>query len=1227
MNPFKSTTPPPSPKMAPPNNQTPHPNPNPRNPRQKKMYSNFGRQKTRQQNLMEKYKNQKTKTTTHNYIKLLTMNVNSVHSHGKEVLAQIGINESNSDIVFLTETKLGDYSNTFNVSGYQVATQQNRKQGAGGVMILHKSAIKVHDAESESILEEIQVAKCRYKDLTIIGVYRSPSVLEKDELDVKKTKEQHACIINWLSKQINKLGKSRFVITGDFNLKELAKNNFNPPGLRLADDDDSNLSTDHMWSHFYNKYGLTQHVKDYTHISSTGGPSILDLVFTPPQTEIRTLVVDPERFGAEFDHFAVEFEINLIFKTKDTLSLIRKPNKESWRKIAEDLIGYDLETYAMNAARKRKTLWEMNYAPNPDDDPFNILYLNPEDISPDTERNRKRKLAENNENENNQTKVPFNQRTKFAGIFPEPEFDPYGDAEEDIANYFTEKFRESYLKHTPEIIVKQPPPGGELDYTTKRNIRHSKRLFKTIKWASINGSWSEERLEKAKSKLRLIKKSNKFMIRRDRVANEIRRLEISEKKQRNFFDHMKSFQKTNTTEGPIRNKDGELQTEDEHIANTFNINLGDQLLPGQKPNVDWTTRHPLWNKIRPDIDEEPFHPAFFDPGNTYVPEPEETLSRLYITPQEVAEKIKAANRKAAAGPDELPMEFYAQMKHIISAPLAFLYNLITQTGRVPEAFKTTKVKMLYKKKARDDPQNYRPLSMSNHLGKIWERIMNFHLKTHLEKHGLLSSRQHGFRNGMGTTTNLLQMWEKLIETVEKEGPLCEMWSFDLTKAFDLLDHAKVLELLHSAGISGGFGQSIESWLTNRYQYVEVNGIKSNKTIVGKSCVQGSVFGPTLWLVYIQPLMKRLEKMKVQFYGYADDIAIIKRIRTEQDQREFEVILRTLQEWADEFGMRWSPAKTQRLVFKYQGCRPPHDPREIHFGGVKIVPQKATAESLGLLINSSCVFTAHIKRVRDKIKTMVYQVKRNFANIHPEVQKKIYKIYMQSKIDYGSSIYYPGLEHLIKPINKIVDTFWKLGPTKVPPNDIMSPQLRMIENDLKIVHKMYMGVYPLKYEEIFQSNREYERNFLTRQEKNKDLPIPKWRLAIVKQKFSFRTRFYWNFLPPNIRELKLSLFKPALKKFLIKNKQTFLNFSRNYNIIDSEENNDKDKALGDVGLDNFTGSVTKRLNRSKESNTKTHSASKNPYLKKAGAENKLIKITQPRLLLTGATASVDERETQ
>ena len=622
------------------------------------------------------------------------------------------------------------------------------------------------------------------------------------------------------------------------------------------------------------------------------------------------------------------------------------------------------------------------------------------------------------------------------------------------------------------------------------------------------------------------------MVNKDRVDNEIRKLQTSEKKQKNFFDHMKSFQKKNTTEGPIRDKRGNLKTGDEDIANTFNINLGDQLLPGEKPNVDWNKINPKWSngwtKHKPDTEEDPFHPAFFDPLGTYETETEGTLTGKCITAADVYEQIKAANRGAAPGPDELPMEFYAQIKEIISLPLALLYNLIGQTGRVPEKFKITKVKMLYKKKAKDDPQNYRPLSMSNHLGKIWEKIMNQQLKTHLEKFGLLSARQHGFRNGMGTTTNLLQLWEKVIETVEKEGALCEMWSFDLTKAFDLLDHAKVLDLLHQMGITGNFGRSIESWLTRRQQFVEVNGKKSEKVTVGKSCVQGSIFGPTLWLVYIQPLMDRLTKMKVEYYGYADDIAIIKRIKNDHDQIEFEAILKTLQEWADEFGMRWSPAKTQRLVFQYKGCKP-LTPREIEFNGVKIVPLETTAESLGLLIGGSCIFTAHIRRIRDKIKTIMYQVKRNFAILHPDILMKIYVVYIQSRIDYGSTVYYPGVEKLVKPIENIVNRYWKLSPTRKSPADFVSPQMRMIENDLKIVHKMYKGTYALKYEEIFKKNREIEKEFNTRKNETNDLPIPKWRLIIARQKFSFRTRPSWNFVPTRIRELKESLFKIKIKK--------------------------------------------------------------------------------------------------
>ena len=150
--------------------------------------------------------------------------------------------------------------------------------------------------------------------------------------------------------------------------------------------------------------------------------------------------------------------------------------------------------------------------------------------------------------------------------------------------------------------------------------------------------------------------------------------------------------------------------------------------------------------------------------------------------------------------------------------------------------------------------------------------------------------------------------------VDDEGSLVEMWSFDLTKAFDLLDHEKALRLCHSFSITGWIGQCIQNWLTDRTQYVECGNKKSSKIPVGKSCVQGSVLGPTLWLIYIQSLMNKL-KDKCEFYAYADDIAIIKRIANQDNQDQFNSVIQILQEWAGDYEMRWSSAKTQGMVFK------------------------------------------------------------------------------------------------------------------------------------------------------------------------------------------------------------------------------------------------------------------------------------------------------------------------
>ena len=313
------------------------------------------------------------------------------------------------------------------------------------------------------------------------------------------------------------------------------------------------------------------------------------------------------------------------------------------------------------------------------------------------------------------------------------------------------------------------------------------------------------------------------------------------------------------------------------------------------------------------------------------------------------------------------MEAFSVACDVLSEPLAALFNIINQTGEVPEMFKTTRVKMLHKKASKSDMVNYRPLSMSNHIGKIWERVVNDALMDHLEANDRLSNRQHGFRRKRGTATNLIPLLEKIIDMVESEGAFVELWNFDLTKAFDLLDHAKVLELLHKAGVYGKLGLTIQNWLINRTQYVEVGRNQAEKTKVRRSCVQGSVLGPTLWLIYIQSLTDLLDSLGVEYYAYADDLSIVYRIRTDLDRLNFEAILDILQTWATKFDMKWSPLKTQRMVFKYPNLREPHPQNEILFGGNSIVPLpiETPAISLGVLMNNKIEGTPILKLATDK----------------------------------------------------------------------------------------------------------------------------------------------------------------------------------------------------------------------------------------------------------------------
>jgi hypothetical protein len=133
-----------------------------------------------------------------------------------------------------------------------------------------------------------------------------------------------------------------------------------------------------------------------------------------------------------------------------------------------------------------------------------------------------------------------------------------------------------------------------------------------------------------------------------------------------------------------------------------------------------------------------------------------------------------------------------------------------------------KIVPVFKKGSKTEAQNYRPVSLTSHVIKIFERVMRKFLVHWLEANNLLSKHQHGFRKSKSCVTQLLAHIDSILNML-MEGANADVIYLDFAKAFDKVSHKILLKKLENLGIGGKILTWLKSFLSNRFQSVSVEG--------------------------------------------------------------------------------------------------------------------------------------------------------------------------------------------------------------------------------------------------------------------------------------------------------------------------------------------------------------------------------------------------------------------
>ena len=365
--------------------------------------------------------------------------------------------------------------------------------------------------------------------------------------------------------------------------------------------------------------------------------------------------------------------------------------------------------------------------------------------------------------------------------------------------------------------------------------------------------------------------------------------------------------------------------------------------------------------------------------------------------------IKSLKTKDSFGPDGISVKLIKSIADGILLPVTLILNQSLITGIFPDSLKIAKVIPLYKKEDRELPDNYRPVSLLNAMSKIFERAAYNQLYKYFQDNDLFYKHQYGFRTAHSTELASIELIDQIFDDLNKKHNPIAIY-MDLSKAFDTLDHKVLISKLHYYGIRGVALEWFKNYLSNRQQYVELNGFKSSFLPLTTGVPQGSILGPLLFLIYMNDIPYSSDFF--QFLLFADDTSLKTFINTKlpnfsvnETSNIINGEIQKVHDWLAVNKLSLNVKKTKFMVFYTSNKNITPFIPSLKIGG-KSIERVQDFNFLGLTINEKMSWKSHVNKISNKVSKYVGVLNRLKRYLPGHILKIIYVSLIQSNLNYA-----------------------------------------------------------------------------------------------------------------------------------------------------------------------------------------------------------------------------------